>query len=178
MQWIKLKEEKKVKTKKVNVVNILNSKKVDEELNYINLDAYVLTNRLYVGSGTDVIKTKLLKEIICKTYEVSFSELLERNRTRLLVDVRHAFCYFMRINTKYSLNRIGLMLGNRDHATVLNGINRYNNFLEYEIFHKKKHHKITEKFRDDMLNVDITKTYMEESEDTISNWKNVKHKYS
>ena len=134
--------------------NLINRKPVDRRSEYVNLDAYVLTNRVYVGSVTDAIKTKLLKNIISTVYQVDLNILFDKSRKRNLVDARHALVYFMSKNTRYSLNRIGIIIGNRN---------------------QKK--EISVRFNMDMLDVDLTKTYIKESDETIANWENVKHKY-
>lgn len=157
--------------------NLINRKPVDRRSEYVNLDAYVLTNRVYVGSVTDAIKTKLLKNIISTVYQVDLNILFDKSRKRNLVDARHALVYFMSKNTRYSLNRIGIIIGNRNHATVINGIRRYNDLLDTEAFHRDKKKEISVRFNMDMLDVDLTKTYIKESDETIANWENVKHKY-
>lgn len=156
---------------------LINRKFIDRGADYINLDAYVLTNRVYVGCVTDNIKKDLLKDLVSSVYEVELPLMFSTKRDRPLVDARHALVYFLKKHTKYSLGRIGVILGNRTHATMINSLKRYEDLLFTEQFHRDQFEKITVRFNLDMLDVDITKTYIKESDETIANWENIKHKY-
>tara|TARA_R110002072_G_scaffold1582_5_gene13176 strand:+ start:373 stop:882 length:510 start_codon:yes stop_codon:yes gene_type:complete len=157
--------------------NLINRKRIDRSAEYINLDAYVLTNRVFVGCVTDAIKCNLLKELVSKVYEIELPNMFSTKRDRPLVDARHALVYFLKKHTKYSLGKIGTILGNRTHATMINSLKRYDELLFTEDFHRNQCKEITVRFNIDMLDVDLTQTYMKESDETIANWENVKHKY-
>ena len=60
---------------------------------------------------------------------------------------------------------------------MINSLKRYEDLLFTEQFHRDQFEKITVRFNLDMLDVDITKTYIKESDETIANWENIKHKY-
>ena len=63
---------------------LINRKFIDRSVDYINLDAYVLTNRVYVGCVTDNIKKDLLKELVSKVYEVELPLMFSTKRDRPL----------------------------------------------------------------------------------------------
>lgn len=48
----------------------------------------------------------------------------QKNRSELVSNARHLFIYLMRKHTEYSLNQIGLYVGNRSHSTVLSSIKK------------------------------------------------------
>ena len=52
-------------------------------------------------------------------YQVDERLVLSKNRSELVSNARHLFIYLMRKHTEYSLNQIGLYVGNRSHSTVL-----------------------------------------------------------
>jgi len=71
---------------------------------------------------------ELTPEFILKycsdVYQVDEKLVLSKNRSELVSNARHLFVYLMRKHTEYSLNQIGLYVGNRSHSTVLSSIKK------------------------------------------------------
>tara|TARA_B100001027_G_scaffold204733_1_gene167108 strand:- start:639 stop:1943 length:1305 start_codon:yes stop_codon:yes gene_type:complete len=71
---------------------------------------------------------ELTPEFILKycseVYQVDQKLVLSKNRSELVSNARHLFIYLMRKHTEYSLNQIGLYVGNRSHSTVLSSIKK------------------------------------------------------
>jgi hypothetical protein len=153
----------------------------EERPGFVNVYAYVLTDRRYVGSVTDSIKAVLLKEIVCDTYEVEPSVIFTKSRKRELVDARHALAYYLKKTTKYSLASIGKVMSTqfkpRDHATILNCCRVYNNLLDTEDYHRRRSLTIQTEFNRRLSDIDLTSTYISNTEDIVANWENIKHKY-
>ena len=57
-------------------------------------------------------------------YQVDKRLVLSKNRSEQVSNARHLFIYLMRQHTEYSLNQIGLYVGNRSHSTVLSSIKK------------------------------------------------------
>ena len=57
-------------------------------------------------------------------YQVDKRLVLSKNRSEQVSNARHLFIYLMRKHTEYSLNQIGLYVGNRSHSTVLSSIKK------------------------------------------------------
>ena len=57
-------------------------------------------------------------------YQVDKRLVLSKNRSEQVSNARHLFIYLMRKHTGYSLNQIGLYVGNRSHSTVLSSIKK------------------------------------------------------
>ena len=57
-------------------------------------------------------------------YQVDKRLVLSKNRSEQVSNSRHIFIYLMRKHTEYSLNQIGLYVGNRSHSTVLSSIKK------------------------------------------------------
>ena len=57
-------------------------------------------------------------------YQVDERLVLSKNRSEQVSNARHLFIYLMRKHTEYSLNQIGIYVGNRSHSTVLSSIKK------------------------------------------------------
>ncbi len=57
-------------------------------------------------------------------YQVDKKLVMSKNRSEQVSNARHLFIYLMRKHTEYSLNQIGLYVGNRSHSTVLSSIKK------------------------------------------------------
>ena len=57
-------------------------------------------------------------------YQVDKRLVLSKNRSEQVNNARHLFIYLMRKHTEYSLNQIGIYVGNRSHSTVLSSIKK------------------------------------------------------
>ena len=57
-------------------------------------------------------------------YQIDKRLVLSKNRSEQVSNARHLFIYLMRKHTEYSLNQIGLYVGNRSHSTVLSSIKK------------------------------------------------------
>lgn len=160
--------------------DLIESGKIDLKKDYVNVYAYVLTDRTYVGTVTDNVKAKLLTDIVCEVYEVDRSLIFSKNRKRELVDARHALAYFLRKTTKHSFAIIGKIMASpmrkRDHATILNSVKVYNDLLDTDVYHKRRCLIIQEEFNKRLSDIDLTNTYATSSKDIIANWN--KSKYS
>lgn len=74
-------------------------------------------------------------------YQVDERLVLSKNRSEQVSNARHLFIYLMRKHTEYSLNQIGIYVGNRSHSTVLSSIKKvegsYSFKREINIFNNK-----------------------------------------
>lgn len=65
-----------------------------------------------------------IMEIVCKIYNIKVADVVGNSRKKNIAMCRHVIMYIMREHHKMPLKDIGNFLGNRDHATVLNGIEK------------------------------------------------------
>ena len=72
--------------------------------------------------------TELISEAVVNYFKIQLEDLQSSRRLRSLVDARSVFYYLMRKYTNKSLADIGGMF-NRNHATVINGLNYVNDML-------------------------------------------------
>ena len=103
-----------------------------------------VVNNLIINKQTGVSNKKYISELVSmysnnkimeltpefilkycsEVYQVDERLVLSKNRTELVSNARHLFIYLMRKHTEYSLNQIGLYVGNRSHSTVLSSIKK------------------------------------------------------
>ena len=69
-------------------------------------------------------------EAIEGAFHVAQESLTGSRRRRDLVVARHAAMYIMREHLKLSVSEIGRAMGGKNHATVIHGIRRVNDYLE------------------------------------------------
>jgi chromosomal replication initiation ATPase DnaA len=85
-------------------------------------------------------KIKLTKEII-----------FSKNRTREASEARFAGIYIVK---KYFIKDITLnglsnwfTLEKKDHTTIINSLNKFNDFMEYDPFFRKKYNKVLQELK-------------------------------
>ena len=103
-----------------------------------------VVNNLIINKQTGVSNSKYISELVSmysnnkimeltpefilkycsEVYQVDERLVLSKNRSELVSNARHLFIYLMRKHTEYSLNQIGLYVGNRSHSTVLSSIKK------------------------------------------------------
>jgi len=79
----------------------------------------LLTGITAKGDGKAVINA------VANAFDIAIDDLLGKKRDRRTALARHAAMYIMRAKTNHSLAEIGRELGNRNHATVLHGCNKF-----------------------------------------------------
>jgi hypothetical protein len=149
--------------------------KTDNKTDYINPDAYVLTNRKWVGDIDDKVKIEILINIITKAVGIDRDVLFTKSRKRHLSDTRHLLAFLIKRETELSLANIGKII-NRDHATVLNSVKVWNNLLETDKNYRIRTRTIADKYMQKVWEVEKDKTLILEEEDVIANWELVKDK--
>ena len=64
-------------------------------------------------------KTDEIMRIISKEMHVPINVILSRLRKKNVVECRHMIVYFLCKYTTYSLSKVALILGGRDHSTII-----------------------------------------------------------
>lgn len=63
--------------------------------------------------------TKSIIDAVCSFYEMDEKTIKTRTRKRHIVEARQIAMHLLHRNTKYSLSKIGIMMGFFDHSTVI-----------------------------------------------------------
>jgi chromosomal replication initiator protein len=67
---------------------------------------------------------------VCNHYEVSATSINSRSRKHELVVARQVSMYLVQKYTRIPTSRIGKMIGNRDHSTVIHSCTAVENLLK------------------------------------------------
>ena len=62
-------------------------------------------------------------------YGVSLQAITGKSRAKQIVEARHVAMYLLREDAELALKQIGLLLGHRDHSTVIHGVQKITNCL-------------------------------------------------
>ncbi len=109
------------------------SKLFDGVLN-ARIDAFTkkIDEVLYGESHTSI--SDIIGEV-CSHYMISPEDIVSPRRFRTVVEPRQVAWWIIRHNAatkKLSLEKIGRVFGNKDHATVLYGVKQVNNMIEFD----------------------------------------------
>ncbi len=91
-----------------------------------DLDYDTVNNLLHDVMEEQTGPADLVKSM-CKILSVSYDDICSNRRFKSLVRARYLIMAVLKQKTDLSLESIGKLLGNRDHATVLYGIDQINN---------------------------------------------------
>lgn len=87
---------------------------------------------LYYASEVDqrVIDLESIIQCVSKHYPFSPKEIKSQGRNKELVFVRYITIYVMKQLTEKSLREIGIFMGGRDHATIMYGLAKIQQFIQ------------------------------------------------
>lgn len=84
-----------------------------------------------------------LKLQICNYYKINVLDFEGERRTPELVRARQMFSRLSKdLFANVSLKRIGMQMGGRDHATVLNSLGQFQNYFETELAYRAEYKDI------------------------------------
>lgn len=79
------------------------------------------------------IRSENVVELVCEMYGVSYDQLKHKTRARNIVEARHVLSWVLVKKMGLTLSEVGrTFLGGRDHTTVINSIERFNNIYDTE----------------------------------------------
>ncbi len=127
-----------------------NQKVIDAVINYpIHNSFGILYGEIYkpvkeIKNKKILIKKHIFNFIKLK-YGLNADFVLDFNRKAERVTMRQYICLYCREND-YSLNQIGALIGGRDHTTVLNNLNKANNYLKFDDYYEKNYKAFVRSF--------------------------------
>lgn len=80
-----------------------------------------------------------------REYGINSYLVTSRLRLRPYVDIRQMLAYALRSRYKISLNRIGILIGNRHHSTVLHNTRQHANDYELDKRYRSIYDKLISK---------------------------------
>jgi chromosomal replication initiator protein len=90
-----------------------------------------------------VITIEEILKRVCDYYSVKQDDIYTKSRKRNIVQVRQVSMYLAQKHTSLSCSRIGMLVGKRDHATVIHSVNQ----IEDRLTNDKK-------LKEDLLNIE------------------------
>lgn len=93
-----------------------------------------------LDNPTKRLNSNQILDAVCKFYAISPSLICGKLRYKSIVEARMVAAYLLRKDTylNLSLKHIGMILGNKDHTTIMHAIKQIDNFIDVEPEFKKK----------------------------------------
>lgn len=107
--------------KQIVTVALSENRAVDQEL----ADAVLTKN--YAASAERKIAPEKILEAVCTYYNANNKDLVSPNRRKEIVGPRQIAMYLLRQLTETPLIQVGILLGGRDHTTILHGVKKIEN---------------------------------------------------
>ena len=142
-------EEYAIKMEKKIVSNFL--KEFYEKMGYYPTVITKKSVNSEEGSTLNILNLEELEQYFLPYTPTFFGKktsLKDKSRKLELVMLRHIYCYVAK-TMGYSLKSIGIYLGNRDHATIINSINVFKNLYETSSSFRQKYHNIINQIKAD-----------------------------
>ncbi|MBQ9609027.1 MAG: chromosomal replication initiator protein DnaA [Lachnospiraceae bacterium] len=105
---------------KIKALKNLNNVDLDLDVVKNSISEYITVNESKRISMNDII------EVVCDYYNVSIDDINSKKRSQDIVHPRQVATWLCRNMTESSQDQVGKAVGNRDHATVINSINKIN----------------------------------------------------
>lgn len=90
-------------------------------------------SEIHHGTAPDYVMRVI--NFVCEHFNISRSIVLSENRAMIIVEKRQIIAYLVRkySDEKISLDLIGKLLGNKNHATIFNNDKKLKNRMETEL---------------------------------------------
>ena len=76
--------------------------------------------------------------IVCKELDITFDKLIAKTRERNIVITRQILIYLLYYYTSLSIEKIGKMVGDRDHSSVIFSVRKIKSYFDvYSDFRKE-----------------------------------------
>lgn len=92
--------------------------------------AAIVLKDIYSTKKKKIINTKLIKDHVCRAYDVTIEQMDSKKRTRAIAYPRQIAMYITRELTDLSLPKIGEEFGGRDHSTVIHAYDKIQGDME------------------------------------------------
>lgn len=98
--------------------------------------------RMIVKIEQKVITCEAILQQVIATFGIDMKSINSKSRKREIVWARQAAMSLCKKYTTQSVSRIGQVIGNRDHATVLHALKNVDDLLETEVEFREKYNKV------------------------------------
>jgi chromosomal replication initiator protein len=118
----------------------LNKREIDLEL-----AKKVLRN--FVKTSSKEITIETIQKMVCDFFNVPYDKLLEKTRTREVVQARQITMYLAKMFTKNSLKTIGEHFGGRDHTTVIHSFQTVKDLMDTDLLYRESVMELQQKIQ-------------------------------
>jgi len=112
----------------------------------INLAERIVRKAVRINENKPLTIETIVSKV-CEHYKVDESVLHTKTRKREVVQVRQVAMFLAKKHTEHSASKIGHLIGNRDHATVLHACKIVKDLVEVDKDAKAEIEKIEASFR-------------------------------
>ena len=82
-----------------------------------------------IPNNEKLINPVVIINNVAKLYNISNSDITGSSRKKEIVNARHIIMYILKQEFNMPYKEIGVLLGNRDHTTVMNGVEKTKELL-------------------------------------------------
>ncbi len=88
----------------------------------------------YINENNDhKLSLEEILDVVCSYYNVTIDDINSNKRSRDIAHPRQVATYLCRTLTDYSQEKVGEVVGNRDHSTVINSVKKINEEMTNDI---------------------------------------------
>ena len=98
--------------------------------------------KMIVKIETKVITCENILNLVVQTFGIDMKSINSKSRKKEIVQARQAAMHLCKRHTMQSISRIGNIIGNRDHATVLHAIKSVDDMLDTDTAFKSKYDEV------------------------------------
>jgi chromosomal replication initiator protein len=83
----------------------------------------------YLKKEKMTITEEQIFDIVGQDYGLTKEQIISRSRKRECVESRHLIAYILKRKTRFSLAKIGEMVGGKDHTTIIHSVRTFENIF-------------------------------------------------
>ena len=111
----------------------------------ITINQYIIEKCLNNINIKKYVDIHNIQKVVSDYFNIKISDMISKNKTKLIVRPRQLAITFSKELTKYNLTEIGKYFGGRDHTTILHALNTIKNFLHTNTKIQNDYHNIYKK---------------------------------
>ena len=83
----------------------------------------------FTPAVTEPADPHILLQAVSAYFGIAVQALAGKSRARPIAEARHTAMYLLREDAQLALKQVGLLLGHRDHSTVIHGVQKISRAL-------------------------------------------------
>ena len=129
------------------VRNIIEYKNLlDEEISF-EIIKDTIKDKIIIEKESEKISGDLIMETVIDSMNINKKDLVSKKRTKNIVFQRDCCAYLMNMLTQMTNTEIGIMLGGRDHSTIIHSVEKMKELYQNDAKIKKTLDDLTEEIK-------------------------------